>query len=232
MPVSSSEEYKELEEKLGYTFRDKKLLEQALTHKSYAVEKGVKSYETLEFLGDALINLFVVDILLQEFPQAKEGQLAPMKAFFVSEEFLHQLAQELELEKYLLLGGKKGKFKVNVSILGDAFESLWGAIYIDTGRDTNFTRSLFERLYKNRIITMARSSDYKKDYKTILQEITQKRWKERPTYRVVSVSGPQHGKVFEVECSVRNIRAVAAGSNKKEAEQLSAKRVLELLQEL
>ncbi|WP_340694754.1 ribonuclease III [Hydrogenobacter thermophilus] len=232
MPASYSEEYKDLEEKLRYTFKDKKLLEQALTHKSYAMEKGVKSYETLEFLGDALVNLFVVDILVCEFPQAKEGELAPMKAFFVSEEFLHQLAHELELERYLLVGGKKGKFKVNVSILGDAFESLWGAIYMDAGRDTNLTRTLFENLYRERIVTMAKSSDYRKDYKTILQEITQKRWKERPTYRVISVSGPQHGKVFEVECSVKGVRAVAVGSSKKEAEQLSAKRVLELLQEL
>lgn len=227
-----SEDYKPLEDKLGYTFKDKNLLEQALTHKSYATEKRVKSYETLEFLGDALINLFVVDILISEFTQAKEGELAPMKAFFVSEEFLSSLAQDLQLETYLLVSGKKGKFKINTSILGDVFEALWGTIYMDTGKDLNFTKRLFEKLYKDKVISMARSQDYKRDYKTILQEITQKKWKERPVYRIVSVGGPQHSRIFEVECSVKNFRTVAVGSNKKEAEQLSAKRLLEILQEL
>jgi ribonuclease-3 len=232
MHALSSEDYKPLEDKLGYNFKDKNLLEQALTHKSYATEKGVKSYETLEFLGDALINLFVVDILISEFTQAREGELAPMKAFFVSEDFLSSLAQDLQLERYLLVSGKKGKFKINTSILGDVFEALWGAIYMDTGKDLNLTKCLFENLYKDKVIGMARSQDYKRDYKTILQEITQKRWKERPVYRIVSVSGPQHSRTFEVECSVKNFRAVAVGSSKKEAEQLSAKRLLELLQEL
>jgi len=232
MPALSSESYKELEEKLRYTFKDKALLEQALTHKSYAMEKGVKSYETLEFLGDALINLFVVDLLVSHFPDAKEGKLAPMKAFFISEEFFSQLAQELGLDRYLLFGGKRGKKVVNTSILGDVFEALWGAMYLDTGKDANLTKSLFESLYKERIIHMIKSEEYKKDYKTLLQEITQKRWKERPVYRVVSVSGPQHERVFEVECAVRGIRAIGRGSTKKEAEQLSAKKVLELLQEL
>lgn len=232
MLASYSESYDELEKKIAYTFKDKSLLKQALTHKSYAMEKGVKSYETLEFLGDSLINLFVVDLLVSEFPDAKEGELAPMKAFFVSEEFLYQLAYELGLEKYLLVGGKRGKLKSNVSILGDSFESLWAALYIDTGRDLNLTRSLFYSLYKDRICKMAVQTEYKKDYKTLLQEITQKRWRERPTYRVVEVSGPEHGKKFKVECSVRDIRTYAEGSNKKEAEQLSAKKALELLQEL
>ncbi|MGB9873820.1 MAG: ribonuclease III [Hydrogenobacter sp.] len=232
MPVLSSEEYKSLEDKLGYTFRNKELLEQALTHKSYATERGVKSYETLEFLGDALINLIIVDILISEFPHAKEGELAVMKAFFVSEEFLSALAEGLELGKYLLVGGKKGKFRINASILGDAFESLWGAIYIDTGRDLNFTKSLFENLYRNKVVSMAKSQEYRRDYKTLLQELTQKKWKERPVYRIVSVSGPQHSRIFEVECSVKNFRALAVGSSKKEAEQLSAKRLLEILQEL
>ncbi len=228
MPVSFSESLKPLEERLGHSFKDKELLLQALTHKSYSSGEGVKNYEILEFLGDSIINLMVVDILVSEFKDLKEGELAPMKAFFVSEDFLVSLAQEMDLGSYILANGKKSNIRSNVSVMADVFEALWASVYLDSGKDLNYVRELFNRLYKDLIVEKAKSKEYKRDYKTLLQEFTQKRWKERPIYRIVSMSGPQHSRLFEVECSIREYRAVGTGS-KKEAEQSAAKKLLDLL---
>ncbi|RMH03029.1 MAG: ribonuclease III [Aquificota bacterium] len=222
MQAFSSERFKPLEEAIGYTFKDKNLLIQALTHKSC----GAESYERLEFLGDSLINFFVVSLLLRSFPSASEGELASAKAYFVSEEFLYELGERLSLEGYVLVKGKPKR--VSQSVVADVFEALWGAIYLDCG-SADFAQSLFERLFAQSILERVKKGDYKKDYKTLLQEETQKRWKERPTYRVVSVEGPQHNRVFEVECGIREFRAVAKGKSKKSAQQLAAKRVLELI---
>ena len=228
MPALSSENYKTLEEKVGYTFKDKDLLIQALTHKSYTSKERKKNYEILEFLGDSIINLLVVDILVSEFGQLREGELAAMKAFFISEDFLATLAQELDLGSYILANGNKSSVKTNVSIMADVFESLWASIFLDSGKDLNYVRDLFNKLYKDIIVAKAKAQEYKRDYKTLLQEITQKKWKERPTYRLVSVSGPQHNRFFEVECSIREYRAIGVGKSKKEAEQSAAKKLLEV----
>lgn len=229
MLASSLKNLEELENALSYSFRDKRRLVQALTHKSYAGEHGLKSYETLEFLGDSLINFFVVDILLSELPDASEGDLAMMKSYFVSEEYLYELAEELSLDLYLLLGGKKRNSQVSTSLLADTFEALWAAIYIDCGESVDFVKSLFSRLYRERIIQAVKKGDYKRDFKTLLQEETQRRWKERPVYRVISVEGPHHDRIFEVECGIREFRATAKGRSKKSAQQHAAKRVLELI---
>ena len=219
--------YERLENKIGYTFKNKELLKRALTHVSYAREKGTSHYEILEFLGDALLNFLVVDILVEEFPEKREGVLAPLKAYLISEEFFYELAQELDLPDYILISrGKK-----NISIVGDVFEALWAAIYVDSGRDCNLVRELFRKLFKERVVETVKNHKIKKDYKTMLQEITQKRWRERPTYRVISVEGPEHAKVFTVESSIRGISAVGKGRSKKEAEQEAAKRLVRKLQE-
>ena len=230
MHASFSKSLNDLQRAIGYQFRDESLLVQALTHKSYAGEHGLKSYETLEFLGDSLINFFVVDILLSEFPNASEGELAMMKSYLVSEEHLHELAEELSLDAYILVGGKKRNNHVSTSLMADAFEALWAAVYIDCGRSVDLTKNLFNTLYRNRIVETVNKKDYKRDYKTLLQEETQRRWKERPTYRVISIEGPHHSRVFEVECGIREFRATARGRSKKIAQQLAAKKVLELIQ--
>ena len=230
MPVSFSKDFEGLEKALGYQFKDKSLLIQALTHKSYAGEHGLKSYETLEFLGDSLINFFVVDLLLSEFPEASEGELAMMKSYFVSEDYLYELAESLSLDLYILVGGRKRNNNVSTSLMADTFEALWAALYLDCGRSADTTKAIFYRLYKDRIVEAVKNRDYKRDYKTLLQEETQKRWKERPIYRVVNVEGPHHSRVFEVECSIREFRATAKGKSKKTAQQLAAKRMLELIQ--
>ncbi len=219
--------YEELERKLGYTFKDKELLRQAFTHISYAKEKGLSHYETLEFLGDALLNFLIVDILVEELPEKREGTLAPIKAYLISEEFFYELAKDLGLPEYILISrGKK-----NASIVGDVFEALWAAIYIDSGRDCKLVKEIFNRTFKEKILDIIRNKKIRKDYKTMLQEITQKKWKERPTYRVISVEGPEHAKVFTVESSIRGFSAIGRGRSKKEAEQEAAKELIRILQE-
>jgi ribonuclease-3 len=219
--------FEEVEERVGYKFRNRELLKQAFTHVSYARTSGGSHYEILEFLGDALLNFIIVDILVEEFPEKREGALASLKAYLISEEFFNELAKELELPKYILISrGKK-----NVSIVGDVFEALWAAIYIDSGRDCNLVKELFSRLFRNKILETIRTHKIKRDYKTLLQEITQKRWRERPSYRVISVEGPEHAKIFTVESSIRGVSAVGRGRSKKEAEQEAAKRLVKKLQE-
>ena len=219
--------FEEVEERIGYTFKNKDLLKQAFTHISYARDAGVPHYEILEFLGDALLNFLVVDILVEEFPNRREGALASLKAYLISEEFFCELAQELDLPDYILVSrGKK-----NVSIIGDVFEALWASVYIDSGRDCNLVKRLFNNLFRERILETVREHRIKRDYKTLLQEITQKRWRERPSYRVISVEGPEHAKTFTVESSIKGLSAVGRGKSKKEAEQEAAKKLVEKLQE-
>ncbi len=229
MPVLSSESFDDLESRIGYKFRDKSILVRALTHKSHSSDDKKRNYELLEFLGDSIINLFVVEILVSEFGNLKEGDLAPMKAFFVSEDFLASLAQELNLASYILANGGKSDIRSNTSIMSDVFEALWASIYIDSNKDLNYVRDLFNKLYREVILQKIKSQEYKRDYKTILQEITQKKWKERPSYRVISVTGPQHNKIFQVECVIKDYRTIGSGKSKKEAEQDSAKKLLEIL---
>ncbi len=219
--------YEEIEEKINYTFRNKDLLKQAFTHISYAREKGTSHYETLEFLGDALLNFFIVDILVEEFPDKREGTLAALKAYLISEEFFNELAKDLDIVDYILISrGRK-----NVSIVGDVFEALWAAVYIDSGRDCGRVKEIFNKLFKKRILETVRNRKIRKDYKTMLQEVTQKRWKERPTYRVVEVEGPEHAKIFTVEGSIKGLSALGKGKTKKEAEQEAARRLYEILRE-
>ncbi len=218
--------FEEVEHRIGYTFKNKDLLKQAFTHISYARDAGIPHYETLEFLGDALLNFLIVDLLVESFPEKREGALASLKAYLISEEFFCELARELGLPEHILMSrGKK-----NVSIIGDVFEALWAAVYVDSGRDCNLVKELFTRLFKDRILETIRSRKVKRDYKTLLQEITQKRWRERPLYRVISVEGPEHARIFTVESSIRGMSAVGKGKSKKEAEQEAAKKLVEKLQ--
>ena len=215
---------KELEEKLGYTFKDKSLLERAITHISYDKRNH---YETLEFLGDSLVNFFIVDLLVEHYPKKREGFLSPLKAYLISEEFFNILAEKLNLRKFIRI--KRGR--INETIIGDVFEALWAAVYLDTGRDANFTRELFYKHFKDEVIKAIKEGRVKIDYKTKLQEITQKHWKERPSYRLISVEGPEHEKKFIVEASIREFRTLGEGKTKKEAEQRAAQEMIKKLSE-
>ncbi len=219
-----------LEDKIGYTFKNPNLIKKAFTHISFS--KSSENYEVLEFLGDALVNFITVNILVEAFPNKKEGELSQLKSFLISEEFLASLAKSLSFDKYILISkGEelKGSNK-NPSILCDVFEAFWAAIYIDSGYNCILVKELFEKHFKNKILELVSSNSLKQDYKTALQEITQKKWKERPIYNIISVEGPEHRKTFTVECRFKDYKTLGKGNSKKYAEQEAAKYMLQMIQ--
>ena len=217
-----------LEEKLGYKFKDEKLLKTALTHKSV---KGGANNERLEFLGDAVMDLVIGDYLFHKFSRLSEGDLSKLRAALVNEKSFAELAKYLTLGQLINISPaeehKGGRAKA--SILSDAFEALMGAIYLESGFDAVRAASLkaFERCYPD--INFDRMV---KDYKTALQELTQARFAEIPKYVLVGSKGPDHKKEFEIALML-NEREIsrAAGKSKKEAEQKAAKTALEILGE-
>lgn len=217
-----------LEEKLGYKFKDEKLLKTALTHKSV---KGGANNERLEFLGDAVMDLVIGDYLFHKFSRLSEGDLSKLRAALVNEKSFAELAKYLNLSQLINISPAEehngGRLKA--SILSDAFEALMGAIYLESGFDAVRAASLkaFERCYPD--INFDRMV---KDYKTALQELTQARFAEIPKYVLVGSKGPDHKKEFEIAL-ILNEREIsrAAGKSKKEAEQKAAKTALEILGE-
>jgi ribonuclease-3 len=222
-----------LQEQLGYTFGDRSLLLQSLTHTSYGheflQEKSIalRNNERLEFLGDAILDVVVSDILLEVFPNANEGQLSKMRAAVVNEKTLAQIAGRVHLHDYIRLG--KGEAQTGgqkkPSILACTFEALMAAIYLDGGFNAVYpvVRHFFAPLFveERELISFY-------DHKTQLQEIVQARWKVTPTYHLLQTSGPDHAKVFEVEVRMNGkIFAVASGSSKKEAEQNAARAAIQ-----
>ncbi|MGC9022232.1 MAG: ribonuclease III [Dissulfurimicrobium sp.] len=215
----------ELEQKIGYRFSKKSLPKQAITHRSYAVEQTprVLDNERLEFLGDAVLGLVVSHMLYFRYGSGyKEGDLSRIRAFLVNESQLARQARKLGLASCILLG--KGEARCNGSnkdsILADAFEALVGAIYLDGGIEPAF---LFIKRWFDDLFDIALDFGLEQDYKTNLQEITQRLYHETPVYEVEQVSGPDHERLFTVALYLRgDMLARATGSSKKEAEQRAA----------
>jgi len=225
--VSESEAYAELEAVLGYKFRDRALLEQALRHASWCNEQNrdpngrLGDNQRLEFLGDAVLSLTVSQRLMSRFPEAHEGDLSVTRAQVVSEEGLSDVAGKLGFGNWIMLGkgeeksGGRGKPK----ILADAFEAIVAAVYLDGGFQAAW--DLVERLLTERINAAEIKNFY--DFKTRLQETAQARLKSTPTYRVVEERGPDHDKRFVVAVTIgADEWARAVGRSKKEAEQMAA----------
>jgi ribonuclease-3 len=209
---------------LGYQCRDPKLLEAALTHRS----AGGQHNERLEFLGDAVLNCVVAMMLYREFGDATEGDLSRFRASLVSGEALAVIAAEVGLGDQLRLGSgelKSGGFR-RKSILADALEALFGAIYLDGGFDA--AAEVIERLIAPRLDRLPSAAELK-DPKTRLQEALQARGLPLPTYTVESVTGEAHNQLFEVSCSVEvlGLRALATGGSRRRAEQAAAQQVLD-----
>ncbi|MFZ5470500.1 MAG: ribonuclease III [Myxococcota bacterium] len=221
-----------LEEKLLLPFPDRTLARSAITHKSYTNEhreEAIDHNERLEFLGDAVVDLAISHRLMERFPQATEGELSKLRALIVNEEGLARVARRIGLGEILLLGrGEEltgGREKS--SVLADALEAVLGAIYLSLG--LNKVMELVDRLFGDALEGVAEGrSGF--DYKTRLQEDVQLRLRQSPRYRVVSETGPDHEKVFEVEVTIGDgMYARASGRSKKEAEQEAARQTLQML---
>ena len=219
-----------LEKNLGYTFKDISILENALTHSSYANEarNGVSSNERLEFLGDSVLSVIVSDYIFKEYKNIPEGELTKLRASLVCEKSLCGFSRELELGKYLKLGKgeDKGGGRERDSILADAFEAVLAAIYLDGGIE--FARKLVMRFV---LVELEQTDDEVfKDYKTALQEIIQRNPEESVSYYLTGESGPDHDKLFEVEVRLNsNVIGKGSGKSKKRAEQMAAKQALMLM---
>lgn len=215
-----------LEKSLGYKFKNPALLKTALTHSSYANEFSTESNERLEFLGDAVLGLVVARLLYDNHPRASEGKLSKQRSAIVSRVNFAKFTRELRIDKHIILG--KGEERTGgrdrESNLAGAFEAIIGAIYLDGGYRKVF--KVISKLLKNSID----EKDIFTDYKTKLQEIAQKKYKQIPRYKVVREEGPPHKKCFHVEVKImRRVLGEGMGSNKKEAEQSAAKEGLNKL---
>ena len=217
-------DYSSLEATLGYAFRDRSVLEQALRHASWCNEhpaERLDDNERLEFLGDAVLDLVVGHKLMTRYPQLREGELSVTRAQVVSEAGLSEVAGQLGIGAWLMLGKgeEKSGGRSKPSILADAFEAILAAVYLDGGFDA--AQGFVERLLAQRIETVEFKGFY--DFKTRLQETAQARLKATPTYRVVQEIGPDHDKRFVVAVTIGSDEwARAVGKSKKEAEQMAA----------
>jgi ribonuclease-3 len=222
--VAEPPDYGTLEAVLGYTFRDRALLEQALRHASWCnehPEPRVEDNERFEFLGDAVLDLVVGHKLMTRYPQLREGELSVTRAQVVSEAGLSEVAGQLGLGVWLALGKgeEKSGGRSKPSILADAFEAILAAVYLDGGFVAAW--DMVDRLLAQRIETVEFKGFY--DFKTRLQESSQARLRATPTYRVVQELGPDHDKRFVVAVTIAGEEwARAVGKSKKEAEQMAA----------
>ena len=213
-----------LEERLGHRFADPGLLEQALTHRSH----GPQNNERLEFLGDGVLGCAVAEALYRRFPAMPEGKLTQMRASLVRKETLAEIAGRLEL-KALLQVGPAPQATLTESVLADATEALFGAVFLDAGYAA--ARDAVERAFEPLLAGLDPSS-VTKDPKTQLQEFMQARHGDLPEYRVVATHGEAHQRTFDVDCVVAALGLASRGSgrSRQRAEQDAARKMLEKLE--
>ena len=219
---------KELEEAIGYRFRNITLLQNALSHSSYANERwhnSLMSNERLEFLGDSVLGMLVAEYLYSSFPNRPEGELTRMRADMVCETTLAAIAGQIGLGKHLMLGKgeEAGGGRMRNSILADAVESVIAACYLDGGMEA--ARQFINRFV---LVNVPVTQMHNADYKTALQEHVQQKKNQQLVYRLVGESGPDHDKTFTVELSLNGeVIGMGTGSSKKRAEQDAARIALE-----
>jgi ribonuclease-3 len=229
-------ELEPLERRSSNRFRDRGLLEHALTHRSRVHEDasgGVIDNESLEFLGDSVLGFVIADLLFRSFPQHNEGQKSKLKASLVSAASLARLGDRIGLGEFLILGRGEEKTggRKKLALIADGYEALIAAIYLDGGVEP--VRAFLERQFEALIAEARRTgaeATFTEDYKSALQEWLQSHDRGLPVYRLVSESGPPHRRTFEVEVLVRGEGvARAEGRSKKEAAQAAAKLALDVL---
>ena len=209
-------DYFNLEKKIDYKFKDKKLLIKSLTHKSY---DKINNNEKIEFLGDRVLGLIIAKKLLEIYPNEKEGILDKKFASLVNKKTCLQIANNISLEKYILtFNPKNRKIKVEDKVIADCCEALIGAIYLDKGFTAaeNFILTFWSKNIKDSVITQI-------DPKTKLQEYSLKKYKKLPTYKIISNTGPRHKPLFKVAVKLPDTKFyIGQGSSKKDAEQSAA----------
>lgn len=221
----------ELEQKIGYSFRSRALLDRALTHRSFANERvgeNCQHNESMEFLGDSVLGFVVTAWLLERFPDLSEGKLSKMKAYLVSESRLAELADDLELGSYVLLnrGEEKTGGRRKRALLADAYEALIGVLYVDGG--INAAERFIRRELRQKLMSIDPTSMIGADYKSALQEKLQAVGGPGPEYVVVEALGPDHRRTFRVELRIGGRRiATGEGHTIKIAQQEAARSALE-----
>ncbi len=216
-----------LEQNIKYTFKDKKLLQNALTHTSYAYEHGIQSNEKLEFLGDSILEFVSSEYMYNKYTNLKEGEMTKVRATVVCEKSLYKIATKHNFSDFLYLGkselmtgGKK-----RPAILADSVEAVIAAMFIDGGLEPA-KKFIIENLKDE--IEIATKHVGEKDYKTVLQEELQKNGDVKIEYKIIKETGPDHDKTFEAEVSLNGKKlATGVGKSKKEAEMQAAKKALE-----
>ncbi|PYR76221.1 MAG: ribonuclease III [Acidobacteria bacterium] len=234
--VPFGSELEPLERSVGYRFRDRGLLEHALTHRSRVHEDasgGVFDNESMEFLGDSVLGFAIADLLFREFPQHNEGQKSKLKASLVSSASLARLGEQLDLGSFLILGRGEEKTggRRKHAIIADCYEALIAAIYLDGGIEP--ARAFIERQFASLIEEARRTGAaavFTEDWKSALQEWLQSHGRGLPVYRIIEEIGPPHRRTFVIEVQVEGDPiARAEGRSKKEAAQAAAKAALEVL---
>ncbi|CDB31956.1 ribonuclease 3 [Clostridium sp. CAG:575] len=215
-----------LEENIGYHFKNKELLKNALTHTSYAYEHHVASNEKLEFLGDSILEFVSSEFMYNKYTNLKEGEMTKVRATVVCEESLYKIAKLHNFSDFLLLGKSEVMTGGNKrpAILADSVEAVIAAIFIDGGLE-EAKRFIIKNLDKE--IDIATKNVGKKDYKTVLQEELQKNGDVKIEYTIIKETGPDHDKRFEAEVSLNGkVLATGKGKSKKEAEMQAAKKAM------
>ena len=220
----NSENIDRLQRTIDYQFKQQpELLVRALTHRSF----GADNFERLEFLGDSILGFVIADNIFERFPDANEGQLTRLRASLVRQETLAELARDLELGDYLVLGpgALKSGDQSRDSVLSDVLESIIGAIYLDGGLQP--CRRFVKKLFSRKLALCAADKVYK-DSKTRLQELLQKNAQPLPDYSILKKSGPPHRQTFTVQCQIGDGQHnfVGKGPSRRKAEQDAAEKAL------
>jgi len=227
--MTKPQNLKALEDILEYSFKDKNLLITALTHRSCLADpKVTESYERLEFLGDAILEMLISDYLFKQYPDKKEGFLTSARSAVVRTESLSQISKEFQINQFILIskGEESSNGRENPSTLEDVIESIMGALFCDGGIEA--TTIFFNKFILPKAENI--SEDKLKDAKSTLQEKIQAKGLLSPIYQTISEKGPDHEKTFEVAVSINNIQiATGKGKSKQEAEQNSAQKALDLI---
>jgi ribonuclease-3 len=222
----------DLQARLDYRFQDQAIFAQALTHRSYAVERGGADNERLEFLGDAVLELLITELLMRRFPDSPEGALSRLRARMVRTETLGRVAVSLDLGSHLKLGRGEERTggRAKPSILGDCLEAILGAVFRDGGLDA--ARGLVTRAWADEVSQIDDPRTYGRDPKSTLQEHTQAIWRLLPQYRVVGTEGPAHARTYQVEVQIGDrARAEGEGTSRRNAERAAASSAMCLLRE-